>query len=94
MYKLLPIINSDLLFSNFFFIIFILYPILSILTLLTHQALLTSLLGIIGSVDGCNIVLNLTQLFSISTGMRECLSNIVVKDIKGILLFRLRLLKL
>ena len=26
--------------------------------------------------------------------MRECLSNIVVKDIKGILLFRLRLLKL
>ena len=97
-YKLLPIVDGDLFFSNFlfndFFIIFILYPILSILTLLAHQALLASLLGIIGNVNSYNIVLNLTQLFSISAGIRECLSNIVIKDIKGTLLLRLRLLKL
>ena len=93
-YKLLSVIDSNLLFSNFFFITFILYPILSILTLLAHQALLTSLLGIIGNINSYNIVLNLTQLFSISTGIREYLSNIIVKDIKGILLFRPRLLKL
>ena len=98
-YKLLFIVNSDLFFndlffSNLLFIIFILYPIFSILTLLMHQALLTSLLGIIGNVNSYNIVLNSTQLFSISAGMRECLGNIVVKDIKSILLFRPRLLKL
>ena len=87
-YKLLPIINS-----NFLFIIFILYPIFSILTLLTYQALLAGLLGIIGNINSYNIVLNLTQLFSISAKIRECLSNIVVKDIKGILLLRPRLLK-
>ena len=46
-----------------------------------------------GSVNGCNIVLNLTKLFSINTGIRESLGNIVVKDIKGILLLRPRLLK-
>ena len=33
-------------------------------------------------------------MFSISTGMRECPSNIVVKDIKGTPLLRPRLLKL
>ena len=97
-YKLLPIIDSDLLFSNLlfsnFFITFILHPILSILTLLVYQALLASLLRIIGNVDGYNIVLNSTQSFSISAGMRECLGNIVVKDIKGIPLLRFRLLKL
>ena len=47
-----------------------------------------------GSVDSYNIVLNLTKSFSISTGIRESLGNIVVKDIKGLLLFRSRLLKL
>ena len=98
MRKLLPVIDSDLFFSNFFFsnllITFILYPILSILTLLMYQALLASLLGIIGYVNSCGIILNSTQLFSISTKMRECLSNIVVKDIKGIPPLRPRLLKL
>ena len=102
-YKLLLIVNSDFLFSNLlfsnllfsdFFITFILYPILSILTLLAHQALLTSLLEIIGNVDSYNIVLNSTQSFSISTRMRECPGNIVVKDIKGTPLLRPRLLKL
>ena len=97
-YKLLLIIDgdlflSDLLFSNLL-ITPILYPIFSISTLLIHQALLTGLLRIIGNVDSYSIVLNLTQSFSISVGMRECLGNIVVKNIKGILLFRPRLLKL
>ena len=98
MRKLLPVIDSDLFFSNFFFsnllITFILYPILSILTLFIHQALLASLLRIIGNVDSYNIVLNLTQSFSINTGIKECLGNVVVKDIKGMPLFRSRLLKL
>ena len=88
-YKLLPIIDSD-----FFFITPIFYFIFSILALFSHYALLASLLGVIGSVDGYSIILNLTQLFSISAGIRECLSNIVIKDIKGTLLLRLRLLKL
>src|SRR3984957_7548151 len=66
--------------------------ILSILTLLLYKALLASLLGIIGSVDGYSIVLNLTKLFSISA--RESLGDIVVKDIKGLSLLRPRLLKL
>ena len=70
------------------------YLILSILTLLLYKALLASLLGIIGSVDGRGIVLNLTKLFSIYTKIRESLGNIVVKDIKGTLLLRPRLLKL
>ena len=56
--------------------------------------LLAGLLGVIGSIDGCGIVLNLTKSFSISTGMKESLGNIIVKDIKGSLLFRPRLLKL
>ena len=88
-YKLLSVIDSDLLF-----ITPILYPILSILTLFIYQALLAGLLRIIGNIDGYSIVLNLTQSFSINTGIREYLSNIVVKDIKGMPLFRPRLLKL
>ena len=67
-------------------------PILSVLTLLLYKALLASLLGIIGSVDGCGIVSNLTKSFSIS--VRESLGNIVVKDIKGLSPLRPRLLKL
>ena len=87
-YKLLFIV-----YSNFFLIIPILHPILNILTLLSHQALLASLLKIIDNINSCNIILNLTQLFSISIKIRECLNNIIVKNIKGILLFRPRLLK-
>src|SRR6202034_3048781 len=67
-------------------------PILSILTLLLYKALLASLLKIIGNIDSRGIVLNLTKLFSISA--RESLGNIVVKDIKGLLPLRPRLLKL
>ena len=98
-HKLLPVINSNLFFSNFlfsnlFFITPILHPIFNILTLLIYQALLASLLGIIGNIDSYNIVLNLTQSFSISTGIRECPGNIVVKDIKGTPPLRPRLLKL
>ena len=55
MHKLLPVVDSDLLL-----ITSILYPILSIPTLLSHQALLASLLGIMGGVDSCGIVLNST----------------------------------
>src|ERR1700733_3139761 len=66
--------------------------ILSILTLLLYKALLASLLGIIGSINGRSIVLNLTKLFSISA--RESLGNVVVKDIKELLPLRPRLLKL
>jgi len=55
MRELLPVVDSDLLL-----ITPIPYPILSILTLLSHQALLASLLGIIGGVDGYGIVLNST----------------------------------
>ena len=93
-HELLLIVDSDLLFSNLLFITSILYPILSILTLLAHQALLASLLGIIGNINSYSIVLNSTQLFSISTEMRECLSNIIVKNIKGMLPLRPKLLKL
>ena len=49
-----------IVYSNFFFIIPILYPIFSILTLLLYQALLASLLGIVGGINSCNIILNLT----------------------------------
>ena len=49
------------------------------------------MLGIIGSVDGCSIVLNLTQMFSIGARIRESLGNIVVKDIKGLSPLRPRL---
>ena len=78
--------------GNLLFITPIPNPILSILTLLLYKALLASLLGIIGSVNSCSIVLNLTKLFSISA--RKSLGNIVVKDIKGLSLLRPRLLKL
>ena len=70
------------------------YLILSIPTLLLYKALLTSLLGIIGSIDSYSIVLNLTKLFSICARIRESLGNIVVKNIKGTSLLRPRLLKL
>jgi len=70
------------------------YPILSVLTLLLYKALLASLLGIMGSVDGRGIVLNLTKLFSVCAGIRESLGDVVVKDIEGMLLLRPRLLKL
>ena len=56
--------------------------------------LLAGLLGVIGSIDSRSIVLNSTKLFSISAEIRESLSDIVVKDIKGLLLLRPRLLKL
>src|ERR1700722_6710723 len=86
-HKLLLIVDSNLLFitpiSN---------PILSILTLLLYKALLASLLGIIGSINSHSIVLNLTKLFSISANKSP--SDIVVKDIKGLLPLRPKLLKL
>ena len=47
-----------------------------------------------GSINSYNIVLNLTKLFSISIRIKESLGNVVVKNIKGLLLFRPRLLKL
>src|SRR6202021_2918944 len=87
--KLLLIVDGNLLL-----ITPISYLILSILTLLLYKALLASLLKIIGSVNSCGIVLNLTKLFSIYARIRESLGNIVVKNIKGILLLRPRLLKL
>ena len=52
------------------------------------------MLGIIGSINGRGIVLNLTKLFSIYAKIRESLGNVVVKNIKGLLPFRPRLLKL
>ena len=52
------------------------------------------MLGIIGSVDGYSIVLNLIKLFSICARIRKSLGNIVVKNIKGTSLLRPRLLKL
>src|SRR3984957_3701268 len=66
------------------------YLILNILTLLLYKALLASLLGIIGSIDGYSIVLNLTKLYSICAKIKESLGNVVVKDIKGTLLLRAR----
>src|ERR1700722_3159256 len=78
--------------GNLLFITPIPNPILSILTLLLYKALLASLLGIIGNIDGHGIVLNLTKLFSI--GAKKSLGNIVVKNIKGLLPLRPRLLKL
>jgi len=52
------------------------------------------LLGIIGGINGCGIVLNTTKIFSISARMRQSPGNVVVKDIKGLLPLRPRLLKL
>ena len=88
MHKLLPIIDSNLLF-----ITPTLYSIFSIPALFSHQALLASLLGVIGSVNSYGIILNSTQLFSINTGIKECLGNIVVKNFKGTPPLRPRLLK-
>src|ERR1700733_11131718 len=88
-HKLLLIVDSNLLL-----ITPIPYLILNIPTLLLYKALLASLLGIIGSVDSYGIVLNLTKLFSICARIKKSLGNIVVKDIKGTLLLRPRLLKL
>jgi hypothetical protein len=45
------------------------------------------------SIDGCGIVLNLTQLFSISARIRERLGDVIVKDIKGTPPLRPRLLE-
>ena len=87
-HELLLIVYGDLLF-----IISILYPILSILALLAYQTLLASLLGIIRGVDSYSIVLNLTQLFSISARIRERPGDIIVKDIKGTPPLRPRLLE-
>jgi len=86
MRKLLLVVNGDLLL-----ITPIPYPILSIPTLLPYQALLAGLLGIIGGVDSCGIVLNLTQTFSVSAGIRESPGDIVVKNIKGLSPLRPRL---
>ena len=77
-----------MVYGDLLLIIPILYPILSILTLLAHQTLLAGLLGIIYGVDSYSIVLNSAQLFSISARIGERPGNIVVKDIKGILLLR------
>ena len=55
--------------------------------------LLASLLEIISNINGCSIILNLTQSFNISTKIRECLGNIIVKNIKDILPLKPRLLK-
>ena len=87
-YKLLLIVYGDLLF-----IIPILYPILSILGLLIYQTLLASLLEIMRGIDSYSIVLNLIQLFSISTRIKERLGNIIVNNIKGTPLLRPRLLE-
>src|ERR1700723_4659254 len=87
--KLLFIVDGNLLL-----ITPIPYLILSVLTLLLYKVLLASLLGIIGSVDGHSIVLNLTKLFSICARIRESLGNVVVKNIKETSLLRPRLLKL
>ena len=88
MHKLLFIINGNLLF-----ITPILYSILNIPVLFLHQALLVSLLGIMGGINGCGVVLNLTQLLSINTGVKESLGNVIVKDIKSTLPLRPKLLK-
>ena len=87
-YKLLPIIYSNLLL-----ITPILYLILSVLALLFYQALLVSLLEIINSINSYSIILNLTQSLRISTGGRESLSNIVVKNIKDLNIYNRKLFK-
>ena len=55
--------------------------------------MLVSLLRVIGSINCCGIILNLTQLLKISVKVRKSLGDIVVKDIKGTPPFRPRLLK-
>src|SRR6266699_6472642 len=46
-----------------------------------------------GGIDSCSIILNSTQSLRISARVRESLGDIVVKDIKGTLPLRPRLLK-
>ena len=46
-----------------------------------------------GNINSCGIILNLIQLFNISARIKKSLGDIVVKDIKSILLFKPRLLK-
>src|SRR6266700_841981 len=46
-----------------------------------------------GGIDSRGVILNLTQLLRISIRVRESLGDIVVKDIKGTLPLRPRLLK-
>ena len=53
--------------------------------------LLVGLLGIVGYINGHNIIINPTQLVWISA--KKGLSNVIIKDIKRMLLLRLRLLK-
>src|ERR1700721_4563715 len=88
-HKLLLVVDGNLLL-----ITPIPYFILNILTLLLYKALLASLLGIMGSIDGHGIVLNLIKLFSICARIRESLGDVVVKNIKGTLPLRPRLFKL
>ena len=52
------------------------------------------MLEVIDSINSYSIVLNLTKSFSISTKIRESPGDVVVKNIKGLLLLRPRLLKL
>src|ERR1700722_11174652 len=80
--------------SNLLLITPIPYLILSIPTLLLYKALLASLLGIIGSIDGRGIVSNLTKVFSICAKIRESLGERGATNIKGTSLLRRRLLKL
>ena len=67
--------------------------ILSILALFPYQVLLVSLLRIMGGINSCGVILNLTQPLNISARVRESPGNIVVKDIKGTPPLRPRLLK-
>src|SRR6266700_3451648 len=46
-----------------------------------------------GGIDSRGVILNLTQLLRISTRVRESLGDIIIKDIKGTLPLRPRLLK-
>ena len=78
MRELLLVVYGDLLF-----IVPILHPIFGIPALLAHQTLLAGLLGIVRGVDGCGIVSNSTQSFSIGAGMRERPGDVIVKDIEG-----------
>jgi hypothetical protein len=85
-HKLLFIVYGDLLLITPIF-----YLIFSILALFPYQVLLVSLLRIVNSINGYSIVTNSTQLFRVS--IRIGPGNIVVKNIKGMPLLRLRLLK-
>ena len=88
MHKLLPVVNGDL-----FFITPIFHFIFNIPVLLLYQLLLVSLLGIMGSINGCGVVSNLIQIFNISIGVRESPGDVIIKDIKGMPPLRPKLLK-